>query len=74
MGDLVVLEAVPTEMEAELICSLLRTEGIRCMYRPTNFAAGSTEGLPAAGPHEVLVRGEDAGDARRLLEAQRRTS
>ena len=40
MDDLVVLEAVPTVMEAALICEILRDEGIKCLDRPTNFGAG----------------------------------
>jgi hypothetical protein len=34
---------------------------------PTNFAVGTTEGLPSFGPREIVVRGEDAEAARNLL-------
>ncbi|HEX6491619.1 MAG TPA: DUF2007 domain-containing protein [Gaiellaceae bacterium] len=72
MGDLVALEAVATEPEAELICSLLRSAGIRCLQRQTTFGAGTTDGLPVGGPREVVVRAEDLEAARATLELQRR--
>jgi hypothetical protein len=71
MDDLVALEAVPTEIEAELICSVLRNAGIRCFQRQTSLSAGMTDGLPVGGPREVVVRAEDADEARQVLAAQR---
>jgi Putative prokaryotic signal transducing protein len=71
VDDLVVLEAVSTEMEADLICSVLRGEGIQSMYRPTNFATGANDGLSGSGAREILVRADDAGKAREVLELQR---
>ena len=73
MDDLVVLEAVPSETEAELICSILRNAGIHCLQRQTSFSAGMTDGLPVGGPREIVVRGEDAGKARETLELRRRS-
>ena len=73
MDDLVVLDSVATEMEAELICSVLRGEGIQCMYRPTNFAAGANDGFAASGAREILVRADDVDKAREVLELQRRS-
>jgi hypothetical protein len=70
VDDLVVLDSVATEMEAELISQILRGEGIQSMYRPTNFAAGANDGFAASGAREILVRSEDAGKARRVLDAQ----
>jgi putative signal transducing protein len=72
VDDLVVLEAVQTEMEAELISSILREEGIQSMYRPTNFAAGATDGFSAGGAREILVRSEDVAKARSVLDDQSR--
>jgi hypothetical protein len=72
VDDLVVLEAYPTETEAELVCSLLQSEGIQCFQRQTSLSAGMTDGLPVGGPREVVVRVEDAGEARKVLEEQRR--
>jgi hypothetical protein len=70
VDDLVVLDSVATEMEAELISQILRGEGIQSMYRPTNFAAGANDGFAASGAREILVRSEDASKARRVLDAQ----
>jgi hypothetical protein len=72
VDDLVVLESVATEQEADLICSILENEGIDCLARPTNFAAGAGDGLLSVGPREIVVRGKDAGHARKVLDAQRR--
>ena len=71
MDDLVVLEAVPTVMEAGLICGILRDAGIECYDRPTNFAVGAADGLPSPGPREIVVRAVDAGKARKTLELRR---
>jgi hypothetical protein len=73
VDDLVVLEAVSTQQEADLICAILRNEGIQCMPRPTNFAAGANDGYLLSGPREVFVRAEDLGKARDVLELQRRS-
>ena len=70
MDELVVVEVVGTEPEAELLCSLLRSEGIRCMRRLTNRGAGAFEGLPGGGPQEVIVRQEDLESAREVLRKQ----
>jgi Putative prokaryotic signal transducing protein len=72
VGDFVVLETVSTEQEASLICSILQSEGIQCVARPTNFAVGMTDGLPNSGPREIVVLSEDVGRARTVLELQRR--
>jgi hypothetical protein len=72
VDDLVVLEAVSTQQEADLICAILRNEGIQCMPRPTNFAAGANDGYLLSGPREVFVRAEDLGRARDVLALQRR--
>jgi hypothetical protein len=67
MDDLVVAEVVATEAEAELLCSLLRNEGIRCTYRVSNYGAGAGDGLAVGGPQEVIVRSEDLESARTIL-------
>jgi len=71
VDDFVVVETVPTVMEASLICGILRNVGIRCLDRPTNFAAGANDGWPSGGWREIVVRGEDADEARKVLAAQR---
>jgi hypothetical protein len=69
VDELVVLEVVATETEAELLCGLLRSAGIECTLRQTNLGAGASDGLPVTGPYEVLVRQEDATSARELLKS-----
>jgi hypothetical protein len=64
------LTIVPNEPAAELLCSFLRAEGIRCGHRVTNFGAGSMDGVPSAGgPREVLVDAADLDAARQALAA-----
>jgi len=67
MDELVVVEVVATEPEAELLCSLLRSAGVRCARRQTNFGAGATDGLPVGGPQDVIVRLQDLESARDVL-------
>ncbi len=65
--EFVVAGVVRTVAEAAVACGLLRTAGIRCGSRVTNFGAGASGGLSLGGPHEVLVRREDLEPARQLL-------
>jgi hypothetical protein len=71
MAELVHLTVVPREAEAELLCALLRTEGIDCDHRPTNFAVGSMDGMPGGGPREVVVAEGSLARAQELLAASR---
>jgi Putative prokaryotic signal transducing protein len=67
----VVLEVVGSEPEAEVICGLLRSEGIACAVQKTNFAIGAADGFPsAAGPREIVVHAEDLARAREILDEQ----
>jgi hypothetical protein len=64
------LTVVADEVEAELLCGLLRTNGIACSFRRTDVAAAIgaySGGFAMAGPTEVLVNREDLDAARRLL-------
>jgi hypothetical protein len=57
-------------MEAEMIRSLLKTEGIESMRRKTDFAAGASDAAtPSMGPFEILVTAGDLEAARELLAA-----
>ena len=67
MDDLVVVEVVPTEPEAELACGLLRSAGIECTNRQTNRGAGLADGLPVGGPRAIMVRAQDAELAGEVL-------
>jgi hypothetical protein len=54
---------VPNELEGNVFCALLRTEGIDCFTRPTEAFGG---------PHEVVVvNDEDLERARELVAARR---
>jgi hypothetical protein len=68
MTDLVVVDVVSTEAEAEIVCGLLRTAGVECSYRQTNFGAGASDGLMNAGPKEIVVFAEDEATAREALQ------
>ena len=72
MDDLVTVEVVPSVLEATLVCGILRDAGIECFDRPTNFAVGAQDGLTSGGPREIVVRGEDAEEARAAIAEQRR--
>ena len=70
MSELVRLTIVRTQPEAEIVCSLLRSEGIQCFHRPTDFAAGAFDGaVSSAGAREVVVAETDVARARELLDA-----
>ena len=71
VAELVVLEVVGSEPEAELICSFLRSAGIPCIQQPTNFAVGAGDGLAVVGPREIVVREENLDEARDVLRQQR---
>jgi Putative prokaryotic signal transducing protein len=70
MAELVHLTVVRNEGEAELLCGLLRTEGIECDHRPTNFGVGTMDGLPG-GAREVVVAEASLERAQELLAAAR---
>jgi hypothetical protein len=70
VAELVVLEVVGSEPEAELICSFLRSAGIPCIQQPTNFAVAG-DGLAVVGPREIVVREENLVEARDVLRQQR---
>jgi hypothetical protein len=69
MRDKVVrLTVVANEMEAEMVCGLLRSNGIACSYRKTDMAAAIAQGRGSmTGPTEILVGEPDLGAARKLL-------
>jgi hypothetical protein len=71
VADAVYLTLVPSQVEAELLCALLRTEGIECDQRPTNFSVGTMDGMPGGGPREVFVGEQDLARAQELLAASR---
>jgi Putative prokaryotic signal transducing protein len=63
------LTIVYDEIEAEMICQVLREEGIECGHRRTNVSAGAWRLLPTiGGQREVFVNDADADAARDVLE------
>ena len=65
--DGVVLTVVSGEPEAEVLCGLLRSNGIACAWRDTEEIDSPLEDFTAAGPVEVLVHEADLEAARELL-------
>jgi hypothetical protein len=63
----VVVTVVPGETEAEIVCGLLRSAGIKCGYRDTEAIDSTIEDFIASGPREVLVSEEDLEAAKQLL-------
>jgi Putative prokaryotic signal transducing protein len=64
------LTVVGDEMEAEMLCGLLRSHGIACNHRRTDSAAAigaESGGFAMAGPTEVLVSESDLAAAGKLL-------
>jgi hypothetical protein len=66
--DLVVVETVGTEFEADAVCGLLREAGIECNHRGATTTGGVLGGV-GQGIREVVVRAEDAERARDALAA-----
>ena len=65
---MVTLIVVHDESEAEMVCGMLRANGIECSYRKTDIAAGAwTGGFARGGPVELLVDDNDVVAARELL-------
>ena len=70
-GERVVLDVVGSEFEADVICGLLRTEGLECSIRKTNLAVGMADAsASAAGPREIIVHAADLARAREILKDQ----
>jgi len=65
--DIGVATVVQTEGEAEIVCGLLRANGIECAYRDTDAIDASLENFGPAGPREIIVREADLEDAKSVL-------
>jgi putative signal transducing protein len=63
------LTVVGNEMEAEVVCGLLRSNGIPCFQRKSDRAGAisASGGFSMAGPTEILVDEADLDAARKLL-------
>ena len=65
-----VLTVVPSTSEAEVLCGLLRSAGIKCAHRDTDAIDSPLEDFMAAGSQEVLVHESDLEAAKELLPEQ----
>jgi hypothetical protein len=65
------MELVGSELEAVLVCSILREAGIQCMHRVTNLGSGAMDGLMIGGPREIVVHPEQLHLARDVIREQR---
>jgi putative signal transducing protein len=65
--DVVRLTTVPGEPEAEVLCGLLRSEGIECAHRATPEDDSPFENIGSDGIREILVRAKDLDRARELI-------
>ena len=63
------LTVVSSQTEADIICSLLRENGIKCGDRAANVGTYGTAGT--GGWREVLVSEDQLGEAQALLAASR---
>ncbi|HUF02487.1 MAG TPA: DUF2007 domain-containing protein [Gaiellaceae bacterium] len=63
----VLVATVADEVEAELICGLLRSAGIECAHRVTDEMDSPLHGIASDGPREILVHQSDLVPARALL-------
>ena len=65
--EAVVLTVVSSGAEADIVCGLLRSNGIDCAYRETEAIESSLEDFTAAGPREILVHESDLAAGRELI-------
>jgi hypothetical protein len=67
--ELARLTIVANPEEAELVRSLLETEGIEALVKQTNYGAGTMDGY-SGGEQEILVRTTDLEAAQALIATQ----
>jgi len=71
-SDGVPVATVSDEVEAEVVCGLLRSAGIECAHRLTDETDSPLHGIASDGPREILVHASEMETARGLLaDAQR---
>jgi hypothetical protein len=64
---MVALTMVRSEAEAEVLCGMLRANGVTCGYQQTNVGAGAADGFTRGGALEVFVSAADEKRAKKLL-------
>jgi hypothetical protein len=65
--DAVPVTTVSDEVEAEVVCGLLRSAGIECGHRVTEERDSPLHGFASDGPREVIVHKTDLEAAREVL-------
>jgi Putative prokaryotic signal transducing protein len=64
------LTVVPDEGEADILCGMLRAEGIRCAHYRTNTSSGGADASTSSGGwREIVVLEDDLERASALLPA-----
>jgi hypothetical protein len=71
MDEPVPVATVADELEADVVCGLLRSAGLECGFRPTAAADSAFEGI-GGGHMEIIVHANDAEVAREILAAAER--
>jgi hypothetical protein len=66
-ADATVVKVVSGTAEAEVVCGLLRSNGIECAHRDTDEIDSPLEDFIAAGSQEILVHPSDLEAAKELL-------
>lgn len=67
MDEGVVVTTVSDEIEADVVCGLLRSAGLECGHRVTEATDSLLEGIAADGPREILVHESELEAARAVL-------
>ncbi len=68
MDEPVPVTTVTDELEADVVCGLLRSAGLECGFRPTAASDSAFGGL-LAGRMEILVHASDLEAARDVIAA-----
>ena len=67
MDEPVRVTTVNDEVEAEVVCGLLRSSGIECGFRATDEEDSPFEGISPSGRQEILVHQAELEKARAVL-------
>ena len=62
-----VVTTVSDEVEADIVCGLLRAGRIECGHRVTEQVDSRFDGIASDGPREIIVHRADLESARALL-------
>ena len=68
MDEPVPVATVADELEADVVCRLLRSAGLECGFRPTAEHDSAFEGI-GGGRMEIIVHADDVDAAREVIAA-----